>query len=81
MRRDAETGQRGFLITGEERYLQPYRAALQQVDTDFAGLDEAIRPWDPGGAASNPPPVHTLLKQRKLDEPGANRRLAPAGRF
>src|SRR5882724_6364388 len=29
---DAETGQRGFLITGEERYLEPYQAALQNID-------------------------------------------------
>ncbi|MBV8616968.1 MAG: PAS domain S-box protein, partial [Acetobacteraceae bacterium] len=28
---DAETGQRGFLLTGEERYLEPYRAALGRV--------------------------------------------------
>ena len=24
---DAESGQRGYLITGEERYLEPYQAA------------------------------------------------------
>ena len=28
---DAETGQRGFVITGEDRYLQPYRSALVDV--------------------------------------------------
>jgi signal transduction histidine kinase/CheY-like chemotaxis protein/CHASE3 domain sensor protein len=28
---DAETGQRGFLLTGNERYLEPYRAALATV--------------------------------------------------
>src|SRR5580704_908209 len=28
---DAETGQRGFLLTGEERYLQPYNQALQVI--------------------------------------------------
>ena len=26
--KDAETGQRGYLITGEERYLEPYDEAL-----------------------------------------------------
>ncbi len=34
---DAETGQRGFLLTGEDRYLHPYKQALQvipnQIDT------------------------------------------------
>ena len=28
---DAETGQRGYLITGEEKYLEPYTAALPQI--------------------------------------------------
>src|SRR6185437_13828218 len=28
---DAETGQRGFVITGEERYLEPYRGALTRL--------------------------------------------------
>jgi two-component system cell cycle sensor histidine kinase/response regulator CckA len=29
--RDAETGQRGFLLTGRAEYLQPYNAALAQI--------------------------------------------------
>jgi PAS domain S-box-containing protein len=29
--KDAETGQRGFLLTGEERYLEPYRHAVTEV--------------------------------------------------
>ena len=29
--KDAETGQRGYLITGEERYLEPYQTALSAV--------------------------------------------------
>jgi PAS domain S-box-containing protein len=33
---DAETGQRGFLITGDEAYLDPYRAALAEVDGHLA---------------------------------------------
>ncbi|MEZ6124767.1 MAG: PAS domain S-box protein [Planctomycetaceae bacterium] len=30
--RDAEAGQRGFLITGNERYLEPYHEGLNRVD-------------------------------------------------
>lgn len=30
--KDAETGQRGYLITGEERYLEPYNHAVQLMD-------------------------------------------------
>ena len=29
--KDAETGQRGFLITGQSRYLEPYHAAVAEV--------------------------------------------------
>ena len=30
--KDAETGQRGFLITGQERYLEPYNNAIKEID-------------------------------------------------
>src|SRR5258708_5155360 len=30
--KDAETGQRGYLLTGEEGYLQPFNSALAAVD-------------------------------------------------
>ncbi|HTL88272.1 MAG TPA: CHASE3 domain-containing protein, partial [Leptolyngbya sp.] len=30
--KDAETGQRGYLLTGEESYLAPYYAALKNID-------------------------------------------------
>src|SRR5262249_34084515 len=29
--KDAETGHRGFIITGREEYLQPYEEALQEI--------------------------------------------------
>ena len=32
---DAETSQRGFVLTGEERYLEPYHAAAGQVQHDI----------------------------------------------
>jgi len=32
--RDLETGQRGYLITGDESYLQPYAEALVRIRTD-----------------------------------------------
>jgi CHASE3 domain sensor protein len=34
----AETGQRGFIITGDERYLDPYNAALQRLNDDLRDL-------------------------------------------
>ena len=36
--KDAETGQRGFLLTGERRYLEPYTAATQKIDQDVNEL-------------------------------------------
>jgi PAS domain S-box-containing protein len=35
---DAETGQRGYLLTGDESYLEPYRRALALVDADLNRL-------------------------------------------
>src|SRR5579862_1374698 len=32
---DAETGQRRFLLTGEDRYLQPYNRALQVIPSQL----------------------------------------------
>jgi methyl-accepting chemotaxis protein len=36
--KDAETGQRGYLITGEERYLEPYNNSRKKVDGAIASL-------------------------------------------
>ena len=38
--KDAETGQRGFIITGEAHYLQPYTAALQAIPRRLQQLRE-----------------------------------------
>ena len=35
---DMETGQRGYLLTGDPLYLQPYTDARDRIGTDFAGL-------------------------------------------
>ncbi len=36
--KDAETGQRGFVITGDEAFLEPHRNALPQIDKLFGEL-------------------------------------------
>jgi CheY-like chemotaxis protein/CHASE3 domain sensor protein len=41
--KDAETGQRGFLLTGDEGYLAPYSAARAEVPAEFALLRSMIR--------------------------------------
>ena len=36
--KDLETGQRGFLLTGDASYLDPYEAALARIDAEMAAM-------------------------------------------
>ncbi len=36
--KDAETGQRGYLLVGDERYLEPYKTAISQIDGQIENL-------------------------------------------
>lgn len=38
--RDEETGQRGFVLTGQERFLRPYVVARSKADRAWANLDQ-----------------------------------------
>ena len=62
---DAETGQRGYLLTGEANYLEPYRGAREQVRQDLLGLDSLLT-----GDASSRGSLATLkkLSDEKLTE-------------
>ena len=55
---DAETGQRGFLITGDETYLEPYRSAHARLPQDWAALGTLV--------ADNPVQVRALQKLQPL---------------
>ncbi|HEX2972861.1 MAG TPA: ATP-binding protein [Tepidisphaeraceae bacterium] len=39
----AETGQRGYLLTGDGQYLEPYHVALDRIPKDLAELDDAAK--------------------------------------
>lgn len=39
---DAETGQRGYLLTLEEAYLEPYQRALERIDERYARLKAVL---------------------------------------
>jgi signal transduction histidine kinase len=39
---DAETGQRDYLITGDERYLKPYLGATQEVNTSLDAIHRLV---------------------------------------
>jgi len=44
---DAETGQRGYLLTGEDKYLEPYYLAIQLASGEMAKLKSLLtRPQD-----------------------------------
>ncbi|PMB44398.1 two-component system sensor histidine kinase/response regulator, partial [Fischerella thermalis CCMEE 5201] len=64
--KDAETAQRGYLITGEKRYLEPYNNALPNIQQNLKELRQLT--------ADNP------QQQIRLDnlEPIINERLAAA---
>jgi methyl-accepting chemotaxis protein len=40
--KDAETGQRGFVITGDEGYLEPYKTALTSIKGTFGDVRKLI---------------------------------------
>jgi PAS domain S-box-containing protein len=44
---DAETGQRGYLITGDPVYLEPYQEATSQIDARLARLDRLTKTGAP----------------------------------
>ena len=64
--KDAETGQRGFLLTGEDRYLEPYRQALKSLPAALNELGSAMALPRPDQAER----IEALkpLVQEKLDE-------------
>jgi signal transduction histidine kinase/CHASE3 domain sensor protein len=41
--KDAETGQRGYLITGDEKYLEPYNAALAHIESRLEDIERLTR--------------------------------------
>ena len=41
--KDAETGQRGYLLTGRDDYLQPYLAAIPQIENALTSLRTLTR--------------------------------------
>jgi len=74
---DAETGQRGYLLTGEERYLIPYREAEAALPQELPGLVERV--LRDGGVAE---PLRQLqsLTEQKLAEIRKTLDLATSGR-
>src|SRR6476661_9385668 len=62
---DAETGSRGYLLTGDPRYLEPYNAAVAEISQNLDGL---ARDYPPGSTDSATLAQLTRNVQRKLAE-------------
>jgi PAS domain S-box-containing protein len=76
--KDGETGQRGFLYTGDQKYLRPYTAAIGQVGAHIDALSQLT--------ADNPRerariPVLRDLAQQKINELEQTIALYKAGKF
>src|SRR5437899_370432 len=76
--KDAETGQRGFLITGDERYLEPYEVALFALDAKLAEVNQ-LTSDDPRQQA-RVPQLQELVRA-KLDELAATIELRRGAGF
>ena len=63
---DAETGQRGFLLTGEARYLEPYNRAVQMVPAEMAKLNGLIAPSG-GGPGIDMVRLGSLVDQKMAE--------------
>ena len=80
--KDAETGTRGFLLTGDSRYLEPYQAALPRirqllgenpglkslVDLKLAELADAIEARRSGGEAAATAVVSSGREKQTMDQ-------------
>ena len=74
---DAETGTRGYLLTGSPDYLQPYRQALRQVDASMQLIDATY-----GASSAHARQLEQLheLTRAKLSELALTIRLVDEGR-
>ena len=63
--RDAETGQRGYIVTDSEAYLFPYNEALREIDSRLVTLEVRMQARD--GSVEELRALRGLVKS-KLDE-------------
>ncbi len=56
---DAETGERGFLLTNDESFLEPYEGAIRAIDEQFDKLGKAV--------SESPQQVERLSELRDIE--------------
>jgi PAS domain S-box-containing protein len=74
--RDAETGQRGYLLTNDQNYLEPYQAALRELEQHVSTLAAHVQA--DGGSVEDLVPMRDFVK-RKLAELARTVELNDAG--
>ena len=75
---DAETGQRGYLLTNRKEYLGPYQGALKKINESFVFLD--LYYGKNPGSAETLSKLHALT-QTKLSEVAETIRVQDEGKF
>jgi CHASE3 domain sensor protein/GAF domain-containing protein len=81
---DVETGQRGYVITGESRYLEPYEAGVRRVADDVARRPPTDRRQPAAAGAARQPRAGDRGAPRERARGGRRpprRRLRPRGRL
>ncbi|QEL20221.1 response regulator [Limnoglobus roseus] len=71
--KDAETGQRGFVITGDEAYLEPHTRAIEEITGRFQSLEQRFTDVEEQAHVRELKAL-IALKFRELDETIALRR-------
>jgi CheY-like chemotaxis protein len=74
--KDAETGQRGFLLTGRDYYLEPYTAAEQDLPKEFARVRSLLA--DDAAQLERFDTLESVAKER-LETAGETVKLRRAG--
>ena len=64
---DAETGQRGYLLTGDVRYLEPYNSALADIDQNLDALRRLFTPYQEQLAEFGVMSRHVSRKLAEMD--------------
>src|SRR5205807_7073312 len=63
---DMETGQRGYLLTGDDSYLQPYTEANARIAADLANLRTGLA-QRPESERSLQPEIESLAKSKQAE--------------
>ena len=64
---DAETGQRGYLLTGDERYLEPYDTAAKDINENLDILRQQFTPYPDQLGDFEAMSRHVLRKLAEID--------------